>query len=55
MSVICLGNRFITYGGAAASVFNDIRVLDSIDYVWKVNREDVELPDFQDRFGHTGC
>lgn len=55
MAVIPLGNRFITYGGTAATVFNDIRCLDSVDFQWKVFKEDVELPDFAGRFGHSGC
>ena len=49
-----LGNKFITYGGTAANVFNDIRSLDSVDFVWRVIREDVEAHDFKGRFGHTG-
>ena len=55
MSVVPIGNKFITYGGTAANVFNDIRSLDSVDFVWKSLRENVELPDFAARFGHTGC
>ena len=55
MSVVPIGNRFITYGGTAVNVFNDIRSLDSVDFIWKILREDVELPDFTGRFGHSGC
>ena len=55
MAVVPMGNRFITYGGTAANTFNDIRSLDSIDFVWKILQEDVELNDFHGRFGHSGC
>ena len=54
MDMFSLGNKFITYGGTAANVFNDIRSLDSVDFVWRVIREDVEAHDFKGRFGHTG-
>ena len=55
MGVIPLGNRFVTYGGVAATVFNDVRVLDSVDFVWRVKKPDVELVDFPGRFGHSVC
>ena len=55
MSVVPMGNRFITYGGTAVNVFNDIRSLDSVDFIWKVLKEDVDLHDFPKRFGHSGC
>jgi len=54
MTVIPIGNKFITYGGTAVNVFNDIRSLDSVDYIWKVIQENVELNDFNGRFGHSG-
>ena len=53
MDIVPIGNKFITYGGVAARVFNDIRAIDSHDFVWKVLKEDVESPTFQGRFGHT--
>ena len=53
MEVLPLGNRFITYGGTAANVFNDVRSLDSIDFIWKILKENEELHDFQGRFGHS--
>ena len=46
MDVFPIGNKFVTYGGAAARVYNDIRSLDATDFVWKVLREDVEESDF---------
>ena len=46
MEVFSIGNKFITYGGTAANVFNDIRSLDSVDFVWKVLKEDSDLHDF---------
>jgi len=46
MEVLPLGNRFITYGGTAANVFNDVRSLDSIDFIWKILKENEELHDF---------
>lgn len=55
MGVYALGNKFITYGGTSANVFNDIRSLDSHDFEWKVLKQDVNLPDFVGRFGHLGC
>ena len=55
MDVFPLGNKFITYGGTAANVFNDIRSLDSVDFVWKILKDNVELHDFPARFGHSGC
>ena len=55
MSVVPIGNRFITYGGTAVNVFNDIRSLDSIDFVWKILKDDSGLHDFLGRFGHSGC
>ena len=54
MDVFPIGNKFVTYGGAAATVYNDIRSLDAADLVWKVLKEDFEAADFQARFGHTG-
>lgn len=55
MGVIPLGDRFVTYGGVAATVFNDVRVFDSIDFVWHAKKPDVELFDFPGRFGHSVC
>lgn len=55
MGVVPMGGKFITYGGAAATVFNDIRSLDPVDFVWRVLKEDAELPDFPGRFGHSAC
>ena len=55
MDVIPIGSKFVTYGGAAANVFNDIRSVDSVDLVWKVLKEDFEAHDFAGRFGHTAC
>lgn len=55
MEVLPLGNRFITYGGTAANVFNDIRSLDSVEFIWKVLKDNTEQHDFSGRFGHTGC
>ena len=55
MEVFALGNRFITYGGTAANVFNDIRSLDSVELSWRVIRDNIELHDFPGRFGHSGC
>ena len=55
MDVIPVGNKFIIYGGTAATVFNDIRALDSVDFIWKILKEDIELHDFPGRFGHTAC
>ena len=46
MDVFPIGNKFVTYGGAAASVYNDIRSLDAADFVWKVLKEDFEEHDF---------
>jgi len=46
MDVFPIGNKFITYGGTAANVFNDIRSLDAVDYVWKVLQEDVDHIEF---------
>ena len=53
MDMVPIGNKFITYGGVAARVFNDIRAIDSLDFVWKVMKDDVETPQFQGRFGHS--
>lgn len=55
MGVVAMGNKFYTHGGAAANVFNDIRSLDSLDFEWKVLKQDGNLPDFQGRFGHATC
>lgn len=55
MGIFAIGNKFITYGGAAANVFNDIRSLNSVDFEWKVLKENVEHHDFPGRFGHVGC
>lgn len=55
MEVLPLGNRMITYGGTAATVFNDVRSLDSIDFIWKVLKDDGDLHDFAGRFGHSGA
>ena len=55
MDIFPIGQKFITYGGTAANVFNDIRSVDSVDFVWSVLKEDYELHDFQGRFGHTGA
>ena len=55
MDVFSVGQKFITYGGTSATVFNDIRSLDSVDFIWKVLKEDVELHDFPGRFGHSAC
>ena len=53
---VALGNRFITYGGSASTILNDIRCLDSDDdYIWKILKPDVDLPDFPGRFGHSMC
>ena len=54
MSVVPIGNKFITYGGTSANVFNDIRSLDSEEFVWKSLRENIEIAEFASRFGHTG-
>ena len=40
MDVAGIGCKFIVYGGTAASVFNDIRCVDSNEYEWKVLKED---------------
>lgn len=55
MSVVPIGNKFITYGGTAINVFNDIRSLDSVDFEWKVLQENELINDFAGRFGHSGC
>ena len=44
--VFAIGNKFITYGGTAVNVFNDVRSLDSVDFIWKVLKEDGDLHDF---------
>lgn len=46
MVVVPIGSRFITHGGSAVNVFNDIRSLDSVDFIWKVLQENVEFNDF---------
>ena len=53
MDIITVGNKLILYGGVAARVYNDVRSLDSLDYIWKVLKEDGELPDWKSRFGHS--
>ena len=54
MEVFPLGNKFITYGGTAANVFNDIRSLESLEFTWKLLKDNTEQHDFAGRFGHTG-
>ena len=55
MNVVPFGNKFITYGGTAANVFNDIRSLDPDDFLWKIMKDNGDSPDFHGRFGHSGC
>lgn len=53
MDVVSFGNKVVMYGGVAVRVFNDIRSLETIEYTWKVLKDDQELPDFYSRFGHS--
>ena len=55
MEACALGNKFVTYGGTGASVYNDIRRIDSDSHEWKILRPDLELHDFPGRFGHSMC
>ena len=40
MGIFPIGNKFITYGGTSATVFNDVRSLDSVDFVWNILKDD---------------
>ena len=53
MEVVSIGNKFLTYGGTAANVYNDIRSLDASSHEWKIVRQDLVLHDFPARFGHS--
>lgn len=53
MDIVSIGNKIVLYGGVATRVYNDLRSFDSLDHVWKVLKEDVEVHDFSGRFGHS--
>ena len=53
MDMAAIGNKVVIYGGAATKVHNDIRIVDTLDYQWKMLKDDTETTDFKARFGHT--
>jgi len=53
MDLVAIGNKVVIYGGTATKVYNDIRIVDSLDYQWKMLKDDTETTDFKARFGHS--
>jgi hypothetical protein len=47
------GKGFVTYGGQAGTVFNDMRRLDYNTLEWSVIKKDENTRDVQGRFGHV--
>ena len=53
MDMAAFGEKLVIYGGAATKVLNDIRVLDTVDFIWHLQQDDHDLPDLKGRFGHS--